>query len=136
MLSEINNDDKSANLNEGAGDSGYRIKVNRQPYDRIKPGQTSAVGVAAYEEYEVELEAENAPPYDIDTSIRRITLYPGNVAYLKYEARNSFAVYGRVVDHSGKPQANVALRSGSARTPAAINGNYMPYINPHNQTVI
>lgn len=136
ILSDINIDYKASTLNEGAGDSGYRIKVNRQPYDRIKPGQTSAVGVAAYEEYEVELEAENAPPYDIDTSIRRITLYPGNVAYLKYEARNSFAVYGRVVDHSGKPQANAAIRSGSDRTTADSNGYFLLSVSQDDEVVI
>jgi hypothetical protein len=125
ILSDIAVDDKSQLLTEGTGGSGYRIKVNRQPFDRIKPGETSAVGVAAYEEYEVELEAENAPAYDIDTSIRRITLYPGNVAYFKYEARNSFAIYGRVVDHLGKPYSHAAIRSGSDRTSSDSNGYFL-----------
>lgn len=125
ILSDVDIDDKTMILKEGARDSGYRIKVNRQPYDRVKPGQTSAVGVAPYEEYEVELEAENAPPYDIDTSIRRITLYPGNVAYFKYKARNSFAIYGRLVDNAGKPHVNASVRSGSDRTTSDNNGYFL-----------
>lgn len=125
ILSDIAIDDKDLLLKEGATDSGYRIKVNRQPFDRIKPGQTSAVGVTPYDEYEVELEAENAPPYDIDTSIKRITLYPGNVAYFKYEAKNAFAIYGRVVDGAGKPQANVSVRSGADRTTSDTNGYFL-----------
>ncbi|WP_432770137.1 MAG: hypothetical protein HEQ22_05165 [Sphingopyxis sp.] len=125
ILSDIAIDDDDLLLKDGTSDSGYRIKVNRQPFDRIKPGQTSAVGVAPYDEYEVELEAENAPPYDIDTSIQRVTLYPGNVAYFKYEARNAFALYGRVVDGDGKPQPNVTLRSGSDTTSSDTNGYFL-----------
>lgn len=103
--------DEGAGKDEALANSGYRIKVNGQPFDRIVPGSTSAVGVPAYEDYRIELTAENAPPYEIDTRIQAITLYPGNVAYLRYEAAKSYPVFGRLVDTEGRPLAHAILRT-------------------------
>lgn len=111
ILSDIDVDDDETARDDGLANSGYRIKVNGHPFDRIVPGTTSAVGVPAYEDYQIELAAENAPPYEIDTRIQAITLYPGNVAYLRYEAQKSHPVFGRLVDAQGRAMAHAILRT-------------------------
>jgi hypothetical protein len=113
ILSDIQIEEDVVDGTQDLKNSGYRIKVNGQPYDRIRPGNTSAVGVAAYGNYEVEMTAENAPPYEIDTQIRTVTLYPGNVAYFRYEAKNSYPIFGRLIDKDGVPISSAMLRSDS-----------------------
>ncbi len=130
ILSDIKVDDRKYRLSDDASESGYRIRVNSQPFDRIKPGRTSAVGVAPYDEYEIDLEPENAPPFEVDTEIKRVTLYPGNVAYFRYEAVNSFAIYGQMVDQGGKPIANGRVKSDNDITLTDEQGFFLITVSP------
>lgn len=100
----------------GSPDAGYRVRIDNQPADLLRPGARSGVGVPAYAEYEVTLVPENAPPYDADLSIRRVTVYPGNVVRLKFDAEREFTLFGQLVDPSGAPMANVMMRTGNDLT--------------------
>ncbi|KKN01263.1 hypothetical protein LCGC14_1129580, partial [marine sediment metagenome] len=115
---------------DDARDSGYRIRVNSQPFDRIKPGYTSAVGVAPYDEYEIDLEPENAPPFEVDTAIQKVTLYPGNVAYFSYEAVSSFAMFGQMVDDAGDPIANGRVKSDNDLSLTDEQGFFLITVSP------
>lgn len=130
IMSDIKLDESKYRLSGDERDSGYRIRVNSQPFDRIKPGRTSAVGVAPYDEYEIDLEPENAPPFEVDTAIKKVTLYPGNVAYFRYEAIRSFAMYGQMVDANGDPVANGRVKSDNDITLTDERGFFLITVSP------
>lgn len=96
--------------------SGYRVRVDSQPADLLRPGARTAVGLPAYADYELTLTPENAPPFDADLSIRRVTLYPGNVVRLKFDAKREYTLFGRLVGPDGSPLEGVLMRSGGDLT--------------------
>ena len=88
----------------GAGDPGrYRILVGNQYSGAVEPGKTTALGAQAFSEYRIGLEPEGSPRYDIDLSSKKVALYPGNVAVVKYQAQRVITIFGRVLDATGKP---------------------------------
>jgi len=114
IITEINAEEA-----EGAKEdpsSGYRVRIDSQPADLLRPGGRSAIGLPAYAEYELTLTPENAPPFDADLSIRRVTLYPGNVVRMKFDAQREYTLFGRLVDANGAPMTGVMLRSGGDLT--------------------
>ena len=91
--------------------SGYRVQINTQSLDLLKPGRTSATGLSAYDRYTVSLVPENAPPYEVDIRRREVTLYPGNVVKLNYEALRSYTLFGQMVDQQGNVLRGWIIRS-------------------------
>ena len=96
--------------------SGYRVRIDSQPTDLLRPGSRAAIGVPPYAEYEITLTPENAPPFDADLSIKRVTVYPGNVVRLQFQAQREFTLFGQVVDSDGVPLQGLILRSGNDLT--------------------
>ncbi|HET8611926.1 MAG TPA: TcfC E-set like domain-containing protein [Sphingomonas sp.] len=109
---------------QAPANSGYRVRVDNQSADLIRPGHVSAVGVAPYEEYDVELEPENAPPYEIDIKSHKVTMYPGNVVRLHYEATHSFSLFGQLVDGNGLPIRNARIKAGDDITVTGDQGYF------------
>lgn len=104
--------------------SGYRVRIDSQPFDLLRPGARSAVGVAAYETYEVSLTPENAPPFDADLTMRRITLYPGNVVRERFEATREFTLFGQLIGPDGEPMGDTMIRTGADLTTTDAYGYF------------
>lgn len=105
-------------------DSGYRVRVDTQSFDLLRPGGLSAIGVPAYDEYEVTLVPENAPPYDVRIEPRTVVLYPGNVVRLRYAAQRDVTIFGQLVDESGASISRARLRGGSDFTLSDASGYF------------
>lgn len=105
--------DIDAEQAKGAGNGGYRVLVDGQPYDYVPVGATAAVGLEALANYRIGLDPEDAPPFEIDLGERRVTLFPGNVVRLQWKAERSFSVFGQAVDLDGQPIAGARIRSGT-----------------------
>lgn len=114
IIAEMDADAAEADLVDPR--SGYRVRVDSQPADLLRPGSRAAVGVPAYAEYELTLVPENAPPFDADLSVRRVTVYPGNVVRLRFQAEREFTLFGQLVDSDGDPLSGFMVRSGNDLT--------------------
>lgn len=111
ILSDISKPGDSTDANKPKG-SGYRIRIDSQAGPLVRPGQVVASGVTSYAEHEVEVEPENAPPYDIDVKTTHVTTYPGNVVRLHYTATHSYTLFGRIVDIKGAPVVDAVVSAG------------------------
>jgi len=130
IMSDINIDESKYEINSDAADSGYRIRVNSQPFDKIRPGKISAVGVQPYQDYEIDLEPEGAPPFEVDTAIQKVTLYPGNVAYFQYDATQSLALFGQLVNEFGAPISNARVQAENDITSTDARGYFLITVTP------
>lgn len=92
---------------------GYRLRVDNQSYDLVRPGNLIAVGLQSMANYRIGLQPENAPPYEIDLSEREVSLYPGNVVLLTWRAEKSFTMFGQVIDANGQPLADATVQAGT-----------------------
>jgi len=104
--------------------SGYRVTIDNQRYDLLRPGHLSAAGVPALDRYDVSLVPENAPAYDIDLTVRHVTLYPGNVVRLRYQAVHAVTLFGQLVGADGQPLAGAIVRGGDDLTTTDAHGYF------------
>lgn len=104
---------------------GYRLRVDNQSYDLVRPGNLIAVGLQSMANYRIGLQPENAPPYEIDLSEREVSLYPGNVVLLTWRAEKSFTMFGQVIDANGKPLADATVQAGTDIGSTDSNGYFI-----------
>lgn len=96
--------------------SGYRIRVDSQPTGFVRAGQRTAVGLPAYGSYQIELAPENAPSYELDNRSQTVTLYPGNVVRLQFDASRQYTLFGQLVDAGGQSLVQATVRVGDDTT--------------------
>lgn len=94
-------------------EGGYRVTIDGRPYDYAGPGTRTAIGVAPLHDYLVGLKPEGAPEFDLDATQRSVTLYPGNVARVRFEAQRIVTIFGQVVSAGGAPLASARVEAAS-----------------------
>lgn len=91
------------------------IMINGIARGIVAPGDSQTVYLAPYQEYQVRLNPVRSVPIEYDTLARRVTLYPGNVAQMNWEANEVFIVLAQLVDHQGAPISSAWLQEGDGR---------------------
>ncbi|ROS01902.1 outer membrane usher protein FimD/PapC [Sinobacterium caligoides] len=94
---------------EDSGDSYLDIMVNGQRRGYTRVGERAVISVTPYETYDVRLEARGENPIGFRDKVETVTVYPGNVVQLKWQAQTLNIVFGRVLDGSGEPIANAII---------------------------
>jgi hypothetical protein len=96
---------------DGAPSAGeFEVLVDETPAARITAGQRVTLFMQPYRRYDVRLRPISATSVHYDTGVRRVTLFPGNVERLRWQAVPTFTVFGQVVGADGKPIANGVLQ--------------------------
>lgn len=94
-------------------EGGYRVMIDGRPADFIEPGSRVALGVQPLREYVVSLRPEGAPQFDLDTTQRRVVVYPGNVVRVRFEAQRVVSMFGQVVDGDGRGLGSARIEAGA-----------------------
>ncbi|MDB5714170.1 MAG: hypothetical protein JWO15_1567 [Sphingomonadales bacterium] len=103
---------------------GYRITVNSKPLDYVEPGGRIAIGVPAYKEYTIGLKPEGAPQFDLTGTEKTVTLYPGNVTRVRFQAQRVVSIYGQIRDATDHPLAGARIEAGNDYTVADDRGYF------------
>ena len=104
---------------DGAGpDDRFDVLVNDGKSGSVRGSGDVAVAVPAYRQYEVRIRQTGGNLLHYDGSVRRVGLYPGNVARLSWKASKVIAMFGRLLLESGEPvrQALVSNPAGIGET--------------------
>ena len=91
----------------------YSIIIGNRTVAEFSPGETATLVLPALQNYQVQLQPEQAPPYSIDLTRREVPLYPGNVVNLRYRAQLSVTIFGKLVDTAGSPIPNARISAGT-----------------------
>ncbi len=100
-------------LKGGAEDVFFDVLVNGGRRATARPGKKSVVSLRPFETYRISLRPRGDQFVYFNDKEYSVTLYPGNVVKLDWEADVVNIVFGRIKDQHGKPVAN-ALLSGVA----------------------
>jgi hypothetical protein len=104
---------------DGAGpDDRFDVLVNDGKVGSLRGGGNAAVAVPAYRQYEVRIRQTGGDLLHYDGSVRKVGLYPGNVARMSWKASKVIAMFGRLVLPTGEPvrQALVSNPAGIGET--------------------
>ncbi|WP_067516284.1 TcfC E-set like domain-containing protein [Endozoicomonas ascidiicola] len=89
----------------------FDVKVNQARRSYAVVGKPSVITLPPYEQYQISLSPAGKTLYLFDEREKNVTLYPGNVVTLDYQATPLLLVYGRLL-LNGKPLSNAAIRAG------------------------
>jgi hypothetical protein len=96
---------------DGAPSAGeFEVLVDEAPAARITAGQRVTLFMQPYRRYDVRLRPVSATSVHYDAGVRKVTLFPGNVERLRWNAVPTVTVFGQVVGADGKPIANGVLQ--------------------------
>ncbi len=93
----------------GDADTNFAVLVDQQPAGLVQSDKRNVIGLRPYRTYEITLVPRGETFVDFDQRVRSVTLYPGNVATLQYEANAVTVVVGQIVDRSRLPVANARI---------------------------
>jgi hypothetical protein len=122
--------DAEANLRD---EGRYRILLGNQYIGAVNPGSSATLIAQSFQEYRVGLQPEGSPPYSVDLTTRRVPLYPGNVALVRYSLSRVVTVFGRLLDSAGKPIAAARVSGKGDTTLTDDNGYFVFSANSDDQ---
>ena len=88
---------------DGEGDGLFDILVDNRVVTEGRIGDSVPVILSPYGEYDISIRPGANSFSDFDERIQRVTLYPGNVAHVKFEVTQVDPVLGRLQDEQGNP---------------------------------
>ncbi|PJE80640.1 putative outer membrane usher protein EcpC [invertebrate metagenome] len=89
----------------------FDVSVNGQRRGYAVVGRPSLVPLTPYENYTVSISPSGTALYDFDERERSVTLYPGNVVTLDYDAVALQLLFGRLM-LNGEPLSGAQIRDG------------------------
>jgi hypothetical protein len=100
--------DSAVAVSVGGGEAGQRFEVlvDETPRATVKGDGRALVFLQPYRSYDVRLRPLGAQAASFDTAGRKVTLYPGSVAALRWDVTPLFILFGRAVDGAGRPVAD------------------------------
>ena len=107
---------------DGVTDTEFAVLVDRQPAGTVRAGRPSVLSLRPYDTYELRLEPRGETFVGFDERPRTVTLYPGNVETLRFEAKALTVVVGQLVDEQGQPVTDARFDTGSGYAGTDENG--------------
>lgn len=109
-------------LGGNASNAVFDVLVNEVPKGHIKVGQRLPLFLPPYRTYKIRMVPTAAAAVSYDASERSVTLYPGNVHPLAWQAETFFTLFAQAVSSEGKPIADAVVQSTKAIGQTDNNG--------------
>ena len=108
---DLNDSAVIASIGGSARDMFFEVLVNEVPRGRISSGGRLPIFLEAYRNYKVRLKPIGSVPASYDSDTHELTLFPGNVKHLQWNADALITLFGRAVRADGTPVANAMVQS-------------------------
>ncbi len=117
--------DKSAIAISTKGDAKgkMRVFINGSEYSGVNIGGSQVVYLSPFQTYSVQLKPEGDGMFDYDGNVRKVTLYPGNVARMEWNVNRYYVIAAKIVDANGAALANAKLQNSKAGITTDEKGN-------------
>ncbi|PZQ57527.1 MAG: hypothetical protein DI555_00930 [Novosphingobium pentaromativorans] len=106
-------------------DAAFEVLVDNRPMGMANGGEDLTVTLPSYRAYDVRVRARGGALSDYDAKSRQVTLYPGSVVRLAWNARPVTAVFGRLVQPGGAPIAKADISAGGDLAQSDERGNFL-----------
>lgn len=98
-------------INGDISDATFDILIDDSRRGVAFPNKTTAINLRPFSTYQVRLAQRGSAFVEYEETEKTVTLYPGNVVTLEWDAAELNVVFGKLVDETGAPIQN-ALISG------------------------
>jgi hypothetical protein len=90
-------------------ESPFQVQVNNNFEANIMPGQTVFVPLGSYDAHVVSLIGVGDEFIDIDGGVQEVSLYPGSIANVNFEANRIMPAFGQAIFGNGEPVGNARV---------------------------
>ena len=111
-------------VNSSAPGAEFEVLVDEVVRGRIRTGRRLPLFVPAYRSYKVRLVPTAASAVSYDAGTREVTLYPGSVRSLAWEAEPYVTVFAQAVSLAGIPIANALVETAKSVAKTDANGYF------------
>ena len=108
---DLNESALITSIGGSARDTLFDVLVDGLPRGRIRAGGRLPIFLQAYRSYQLRLKPVGPASVDFDSGARMVTLFPGNVAHVRWTADHLTTLFGRAMHADGKPVANAMVQS-------------------------
>jgi hypothetical protein len=117
---DLNQSAVIAALDGTAANAAFDVLIDEVPRGRLGAGGRLPIFLEAYRSYQLRLRPVGGSPVAYDSAPRTVTLYPGNVEQVRWQADPLVTVFGQAVDAAGAPiaDAGIAVARGIGQTDA------------------
>jgi hypothetical protein len=132
-----------ATLEGAATNAAFDVLIDEVPRGRLGAGKRLPIFLEAYRSYQLRLRPVSGSPVAYDPAPRTVTLYPGNVEQVRWQAEPLVTLFGQAVDPDGAPIADASISAlrGIGQTDAqgyfqvdASAGDVLEFRYGNNQT--
>jgi len=102
----------------------FEVLVDDAVRGRVKTGERLSLFVPGYRAYKVRLVLSGSAPVSFDTAAREVTLYPGNVRSLVWQAQSYFTLFAQAISARGAPIANALVQTAKGVAETDSNGYF------------
>jgi hypothetical protein len=114
-----------AELPSESTDTEFQVLINGQIAATVKAGEKAVIGVAPYRAYDVSIRpTEGAELVTYDSSVTKMTFFPGNVRKKRWGIEKIFIILGRLVDQNGAPLARQRIKGTKDYTATEQDGTF------------
>ncbi|HEY7679035.1 MAG TPA: TcfC E-set like domain-containing protein, partial [Terriglobia bacterium] len=87
----------------------FDVIVNDSPVAKVQSGKKAALFLTPYRRYDIRVRQAGNALLNYDATARRVTLFPGSVSTLSWDAAKVRTIYGRLIARDGSPIRNAVL---------------------------
>ena len=113
-----------ASVDGSARDVAFDVLIDEVPRGRLGAGKRLPIFLESYKSYSLRLRPVGAAPVNYDSAPRLVTLFPGNVEHLRWNAAQLVTVFGQAVGADGKAIANASITLSRAIGQTDENGYF------------
>lgn len=113
-----------ATLDGSAGTSVFEVLVDEVPRGRLGAGARLPLFLEAYRSYQLRLRPVAGSPVAYDPSPRTITLFPGNVEQVRWDAKPLVTVFGQAISSEGRPIGDASVLAAQGVGQSDANGYF------------
>ncbi len=120
---------------DGSPDTLFDVQVNGNTVGLAQGGSSTVIPVTPFATYQVRIKPRGDAFYEYDQTEKSITLYPGNVASLRFRSQEVMVILGRLIDSNGKVLASATIGKGNLRTRSNDYGIFQYQMAATNSTL-
>ena len=98
-----------ASLDGSAGDADFDVLIDDVSQGRLRAGSRLPIFLEAYRSYNLRLRPIGGAPVAYDSAARTVTVFPGNVEQVHWEAEALVTFFGQAVTPDGTPIRNAPI---------------------------
>ena len=107
---EMNDSAVAVSVEGGEEGQHFEVLVDEVGRAKVAGNGRAMIFLQPYRSYDIRLRPIGAQAASFDTAGRKVTLYPGSVAALRWDITPLFILFGRAVDDGGSPVAHADVK--------------------------